>query len=348
MEKSKTADPYHGREFDYAVQRFIELHGDLRLAHIKRSHVREFREALQTVPLHRKGTLQRAKLPVLIEWSRAHPDAKRIGHATVNKLLGGVQAVTVWGRLNGLIPEDVPWSDPFTRMRLDEEEPSREPWDTGELQVLFTSEVFFGGSRPKGGRGEAAYWLPILALYTGARLGELAPLSADDIRRDDATGVTFIDIAEDEARGARLKTQSSRRVVPLHPELEKLGFLRLVEERRTTDGPTAALFPLLTRGPRGGYADQWSKWFGRYIRGIGIANPDRVFHSFRHSFKDALRAAGVSEDINDALTGHSGGGVGRSYGAKSVVRRFGLQLLAAETAKATYPGLDLSHLYPTG
>jgi hypothetical protein len=30
----------------------------------------------------------------------------------------------------------------------------------------------------------------------------------------------------------------------------------------------------------------------------------------------------VSEDLNDALTGHSGGGVGRAYGAKEMVRRF--------------------------
>jgi integrase len=45
----------------------------------------------------------------------------------------------------------------------------------------------------------------------------------------------------------------------------------------------------------------------------------RVFHSFRHSFKDGLRAAAVGEDLNDALTGHSNASVGRSYGAKDNV-----------------------------
>jgi hypothetical protein len=41
-------------------------------------------------------------------------------------------------------------------------------------------------------------------------------------------------------------------------------------------------------------------------------------------FKDALRAAGVSEDVNDALTGHAGAGtVGRTYGAKDMLKRFG-------------------------
>src|SRR5262249_13447494 len=138
---------------------------------------------------------------------------------------------------------------------------------------------------------------------------------------------------------------SSRRVVPVHPELVKLGFLDVVEESRKHGGEAAPLFPLLKPGPRGGYAEAWSKWFGRYIRGIGITNKDRVFHSFRHGFKDALRAAGEGEDINDALTGHSGGGVGRSYGAKEMMRRFGLPRLADAVAKVQYPGLDLSHLY---
>lgn len=98
---------------------------------------------------------------------------------------------------------------------------------------------------------------------------------------------------------------------------------------------------------KGNYADSWSKWFGRYKRQIGIENGACVFHSFRHHFKDALRNAGVSGDINDALTGHAGGGVGRSYGAKETIRRFGLPRLAEAVAKVEYPGLDLGHLMPT-
>jgi integrase len=126
--------------------------------------------------------------------------------------------------------------------------------------------------------------------------------------------------------------------------LTSLGFLALVEVCRKLDGANAPLFPLMRPGPRGGYAEGWSKWFGRYLRSIGIGDTNRVFHSFRHSFKDAARAAGVREDINDALTGHSGGGVGRQYGSKSMVRRFGLPQLYQAVARVEYPGLDLTHL----
>jgi hypothetical protein len=68
-----------------------------------------------------------------------------------------------------------------------------------------------------------------------------------------------------------------------------------VEEVRSEGGTSARLFPLLTPGPKGGFGEAWSKWFGRYIRGLGIANRASVFHSFRHGFKDALRAAEVTD-----------------------------------------------------
>jgi integrase len=331
------------REFQYAVDRFTELHGDMPVAKITRKHVREFREALQAMPVRRSGDLRNATLPALRDWSQTHPEAKSVSPATVNKVLGGVQAIAVWARDNGIIPDDLPWADPFSNMRLDEEAPNREPWQLEELKVLFSSPVFTQATRPAGGRGEAAYWLPLLGLFTGARLGELAPLTVADVTADEATGISTIKVTEDLEQGRRLKNASSRRVVPIHPELVRLGFLRFVEEVGQGGGSKARIFPLLTPGPKGGLGEAWSKWFGRYIRALGITNRASVFHSFRHSFKDALRAARVSEDLNDALTGHSGGGVGRAYGAKEMVRRFGLPILAEAVAKVSYPGLDLSH-----
>lgn len=59
-----------------------------------------------------------------------------------------------------------------------------------------------------------------------------------------------------------------------------------------------------------------SKWFGRYLRETcDIRDANKVFHSFRHSFKRMTRDAGLPEEVHDALTGHSsGGGIGRQYG----------------------------------
>jgi hypothetical protein len=124
------------REFKYAIDRFTELHGDLPVVQIKRAHVLRFREALQEMPLRRSGKLLAATLPQLVEWSQEHCGVQKVSAETVNKLLGGVQAVCLWARNNGLIPDDAPWSDPFSKMRLPTRKPTREPWELDELRTL--------------------------------------------------------------------------------------------------------------------------------------------------------------------------------------------------------------------
>jgi integrase len=246
--KAKRRSPTTLREFEYAVRRFVELHTDLPIARITRRHVREFREALQETPKRRKGALINATLPELLKWSRDNPETDKVSPATISKLLGGVQAVAVWGRDNGLIPDEVPWADPFSNMRLEEAVPSRDPWQVDELKLLFGSPVFTSRARPVGGRGEAAFWLPLLALFTGARLGELAPLTPADISTDASTGIAVITIKEDLEQGRTLKTLVSRRAIPVHPELVRIGFLEFVDDVRS-GGKEARLFPLLTPGP---------------------------------------------------------------------------------------------------
>jgi integrase len=174
-------------------------------------------------------------------------------------------------------------------------------------------------------------------------LNELAPMCVEDVKTDAASGVRFVTVIEDEEEGRSVKTESSIRGIPIHSELIHIGFLEFVEHVRKSSGQSARLFPKLTPGPKGGFGEAFSKWFGRYKRKLGITNPSSVFHSFRHGFKDALRAASVNEDINDALTGHSGGNsVARGYGWKEMVRRFGLQTLRDAVEKVRYPELDLS------
>jgi len=61
----------------------------------------------------------------------------------------------------------------------------RMTYGLADLQSLFSSPVYADGVRPKQGRGEAAYWLPVLALFTGARMEELGQLRVGDIKQAD-------------------------------------------------------------------------------------------------------------------------------------------------------------------
>ena len=211
-------------EYGRAIAQFIELHGDLPVAAIRRPHATAFRKALQDVPRVRSDALSKMTFPELAQWGCEHPDQKKISTRTVNKQFGGVQAVVNWARKTGeMIPDDL-WTDPFSDMRLDEEDPEGGPFEHDQLRTLFGSRVFTGGGRPEAGRGDVAFWLPLLGLFTGARRGELAVLTASDIQHDEVAGEWSIALRKDITKGKRLKTASSARTVPMHPELVRIGF----------------------------------------------------------------------------------------------------------------------------
>jgi integrase len=131
----------------------------------------------------------------------------------------------------------------------------------------------------------------------------------------------------------------------VHAELVRLGFLEYVEDVRRRTGEKAFLFPLIAPAQGRAGVAAWSKWFGRYLRAQGITDAAKVFHSFRHGFKDALRQGKVNQEVHDALTGHAQAStVSGGYGAKEMLARFGVEVLSAAVAKVSYRGLDLSRV----
>jgi integrase len=343
-ERVRPAGTVH--EYKRAVEMFIQLHGDLAVVEIKRSHARLYREAIQAVPKHRSKKLRTATLPELSAWGLKHPEAPRVSAATVNKQLGAVMAIASWAHANGIMPEDALWSDPFAKMSIQEDQSERTSFETAELQQLFAAPAFTEHEYPEGGRGPAAFWLPLLALFTGARQGELAGLTAADVQIDPDSSTPLLFITEKASRGRRLKTKTSQRVVPIHAELVRLGFLKYVEEVRGRDGADAWLFPLIAPVVGKARSSAWSKWFGRYLSAQGVRDTNKVFHSFRHRFKDEARAGGVEVEVHNALMGQADGTVGGRYGAKEMLLRFGVTVLKEAVAKVAYGGLDLSGVQP--
>src|SRR4029453_4449371 len=121
----------------------------------------------------------------------------------------------------------------------------------------------------------ADYWLPWLGLYTAARLEELGQLRTGDVKHENDVDYFAIEPGD----GKRVKTKSSRRCVPIHPELIKLGFLGFVDGQRRAGG--ARLFPELKATSYGSVTAGWSKFWSRHTRALGVGDPRKVFHSFR-------------------------------------------------------------------
>lgn len=234
--------------------------------------------------------------------------------------------------------------NPCTRVSIagvDAAEKPRLPFTLEHLKTIFNSPVYLEGFRPRGRGGEAFYWLPLLACFSGAREEELGQLRVEDVRKE--YGLGWCIRISDEHPEQHVKTPGSRRSFPLHPELERCGFLEYVELQRSKG--CAWLFEELKPDKYGTRTASFSKLFNRYLRSkLMITDRHRTFHSFRHSFKDACRDARVPLVEHDAITGHrSKDDASSGYGGE----QYPLKPLFIAMRKVKYRGLNLEHLYRT-
>lgn len=184
-------------------------------------------------------------------------------------------------------------------------EAPRKPWSDESLTKLFNHPIWKEGLIPNDTKagGLAAYWIPLLALYSGARCSELCQLRTNDIKKE--SGVWMMQIHDGDST-QRIKTIAARRTIPLHDELLRLGFVQYCASIKQ-----GSLWPELPKreGKAGGF---FSQFFGKLRAELGIP-PSMGLHSFRHSARTNLVCAGVAESVIDRLLGHINTG---SVGAK--------------------------------
>lgn len=236
---------------------------------------------------------------------------KRLARSTVAKRISFIATLLQTAYDAGILPQNVARGLRIPKGKV--ETVRRRAFTPAELEKIFRSPVYQKGARFRASGGEAAVWLPVMALATGARLEELSQLKVVDISFDDSHG-PLMRICDD-GEGQRVKTTSSRRTIPIHPELVKAGLLVYWED--VSESGQEWLFPDLEPDHDGRRGGTWGQWFSRYLRrpsGCNITDRSVVFHSFRHTFKTLCREAGLPEDVHDALTGHVSGSVGRGYG----------------------------------
>jgi integrase len=159
----------------------------------------------------------------------------------------------------------------------------RRPWTNAELLKLFGQDLFTKHKLPSDKKSgfDAAYWIPLLGIYTGARLSELVQLQIKDVLiKDDIPVISISNLGT----GQQLKTSASVRTIPIHSELIRLGFLNYLDNIRNEGHES--LWPKLNKrkDKPGGY---FSNWFSEFRNSIGLTGyPD--FHCFRHTVRSQL------------------------------------------------------------
>lgn len=182
-----------------------------------------------------------------------------------------------------------------------------------ELNRLFCGPEYQAFARDPASKH--CYWLPLIGLYTGARINEVCQLNPQcDIRQEQ--GVWLFDINEKSDGDARIKKSvknaSSRRKVPIHPELIRLGLLQYVQSLKSSG--FKLLFPEWPPSATGKASGTAERWFRGLIRKTGLRDETPKarlvgFHAFRHTFLNNA----MNNDILYAewLTGHAPEGVSR-------------------------------------
>ena len=209
-----------------------------------------------------------------------------------------------------------------------EQEKKIDGFGENELKLIFNPVTY---PRKKDLRNYHNYWIPLIALYTGCRLNEIAQLYVADIKYDNK--IWYFQLT-DEREDQHLKTRQSRRIIPVHPKLKEMGFIDFVKSMR--NAKQERLFPKLKYHETKYYRSQISHWFGRYLDKIGLSNKSYTFHSIRHCCKRFLRDSGVPQEYQNALCGWQGSDTGEIvYGGA-----FKLENLYKEISKLKYPFLE--------
>lgn len=349
----------HGQE-DATLRRFVEVCGDRPVDAYGRGDVTGFLDTLRRLPIsygQSPKNRTRTLAEIIADADANGESVPRLSDKTVKRHLSALAQFFAFVRDRGHIT-NAQRSEMVDDHRFAAQggaKTQRDAWTSEELKALFASPVWTGcaseGRRNEPGtviHRDSLFWLPILGLFQGARLEEMADLYRRDVRCVD--GLWLLDIRESEDAGPqgrkrRLKTASATRAVPLHDEARRIGFLRYVE--RIAPGPNDPIFPDLRpqgedhrRGPR------FTRNFGYYRRKTGVYREDVGMHSFRHTAITRLRGtiANYQQERHiDYLMGHArGGGEGRERYDKGPSD---LRELKATLDLLRYPELDFSALH---
>ncbi len=257
----------------------------------------------------------------------------------VRDRLAYLRTLLEWAAQEDIVPVNVARD---VKMAVTERGEKRKDFSVDDLNALFAGPVHAKGERPKGGYGEAVYWLPLLALFMGARREEIGQLRVQDVKpvayiddddkRQEVWCIDITDTPDDDALPNQIKNEASNRLVPLHPKLIELGFIDYVQKLPDQAG---RVFPgLKAVGIGKKLTDKVGQWFSRYKQGCGIEDKAKVFHSFRHTWKTHAVDAGIPERVCRQFQGHEGKDAADKYGAAPSMR-----VMVAAIASYRVPGL---------
>lgn len=292
-----------------SLNRFLEYVGNYELHKIPVDKARRYRELYYGLPRFFDSKKYEGKS--MEELAALDLDeSQMIAQRTAYKNLSDIRAALNWGKNEGYriysqLPSII--AGPKPNEKIPETE-KRDKFEAEDIKAMlahrgYTHDAF---------EYSYQFWLPLLGLYTGARMGELCRINPQtDIKLSESNLCWYIDLLRLEDN--EIKNRQSRRLIPLHRDLIETGFLDFIE-RRKAEGATL-IFPELANSRADDAINaKASRWFNDTFRKqCGIQSVPRKlqrtdvkkdFHSFRHTFAAYAATHGVDRQMLEYCQGH--------------------------------------------
>ena len=318
-----------GRVYLGMFQEYIvEAHGDIPVDQITKTMTNEFRKCIKKLPPHRNST-SKFKGMSITKLAKMKHDEVLTDNTTFN-IMVRVSALFGW-----LIDMDLADKNPIGKIIKGvkpESDKPREAFDSSDLDKIFHAAEYMEDKLTS-----YNFWMPILGLFSGARVNELSQLHCSDVIENDGTVCISIN---DDHPDQHLKTKASRRVIPLHPFLLRVGFPEYVRDMAAQGHER--IFPELVYDRVNGYGYRVSDDFRVLRNRLGISRT-KTFHSFRRSFIDAMNNAQVFGNTISDFVGHSKAGKDMAAITAHYLSKATTEALKAAISKVRY-NVDFKHL----
>lgn len=280
----------------------VDLLGDPCIGDVSKDDMRELQRTIPRIPRavgknpDWNGLSSREVLAKVGD----NPKVQRIDPGTVNMRLSIARSLWKWAIENDLCPGNgVGVAEVLKDLRTLPPEEQRDRLTPAEVGA-FVAECDKAAERGDPERKPVLYWVPRILALSGMRLGEAAQLRKRDVRGVD--GVPVFDLNR-EGDDKSLKTDTSVRLVPVHPRLIELGFLQWVAEQ-----PDGFLWPAKYRTASAegrSPTDRLSRLVNAPLH-TAVPKVKTSAHSLRHTLEHELGRAGVHQRDIDGITGHKG------------------------------------------
>jgi len=283
------------------LRALLSIIGDQRMDQITRKDLAHFKDVAQLLPVRWEHLYPGVPIAEIV--AKKHP-GRRLRPGSVNGYLAMAHTFFEWAYVHGYIV-----SNPARKLKIqlkDHVRNQRSRLYATDLRQIFEESLYFSresarvsiASRKIDRHTYHLFWIPLIALYSGMRAGEIVGLERQDICRED--GVWCFRVRPNSHRD--VKSFCSNRSVPVHPLLLKMGLLDAIE--RQEFGLQQSIWPSLpTRGEICSAA--FTRIWSQYKRDSGIDDVHKTFHSFRHTFIHALADVDSQVDVVAEIAGHS-------------------------------------------